>query len=108
MNNKEKLQAQIELINEEIAKQGDVFELYYKRGYFYFLSGDEQKAKDDYKTAMSFGLDATEYPYYSFSNDNSIRREFLLPEKIMVFLLLLIIIGALVINVYEFVKQVVL
>ncbi len=90
--------SEISKINEEIAKRGDIYELYYERGYLYFLANDDVKAKEDYKKAISIGLDPTELPYYTFSNSNSKRREFLLPEKIMVFLLLIMIIGAMLLQ----------
>ncbi|MBS4759253.1 MAG: hypothetical protein KHX03_00975 [Clostridium sp.] len=93
---------QIASLTDEISKRGDVYELYYQRGYFYFLSDDNEKAKDDYIKAISLGLDPTELPYYPFSNSNSKRREFLLPEKIMVFLLLIMIIVALLFQIYSF------
>ena len=86
--------AEISKINEEIAKRGDIYELYYERGYLYFLANDDIKAKEDYKKAISIGLDPTEMPYYTFSNSNAKRREFLLPEKIMVFLILIMVLGA--------------
>ena len=85
--------AEISKINEEIAKRGDIYELYYERGYLYFLANDDIKAKEDYKKAISIGLDPTEMPYYTFSNSNAKRREFLLPEKIMVFLILIMVLG---------------
>lgn len=93
----------ISALSQEIEKRGDVWELYYQRGYMYFLSDEDDIAKDDYKHAMALGLDPTEVPYYSFSASNSKRREFLLPEKIMVFLLLLVVVTALVIQIASFV-----
>ncbi len=90
MNN-DKYQREILSLNEEISKRGDVWELYYQRGYLYFLSDNDEKAKDDYLHAISLGLDVTQLPYYSFSNSNEKRREFLLPEKILVFLILVIV-----------------
>lgn len=98
---------EISAISLEIEKRGDVWELYYQRGYMYFLSDEDDKAKDDYKHALALGLDPTEAPYYSFSASNSKRREFLLPEKIMVFLLLLVVAAALVIQITSFVIKII-
>ena len=81
----------IELLTSEIEKNGNIWDLYYQRGYYYFLSDDNDNAKADYIKAVSYGLDFTKYPYYSFSNSNEKRREFLLPEKILVVLILIII-----------------
>lgn len=105
MNNDKYLQV-ISALSDEIEKLGDVWELYHQRGYYYFLSDDDEKAKDDYKHAMALGLDPTQIPYYSFSNSNEKRREFLLPEKIMVFLVLIIVGIALVFQVSSFVLKI--
>ncbi len=92
---------EIESITNEIQKRGDVYELFYQRGYFHFLNEDDEKAQDDYKKALSLGLDATQLPYYAFSNSNSKRREFLLPEKIMVFLILIMVLAALAVQIFN-------
>lgn len=102
----DKYSQEIFALNDEIAKRGGVWELYYQRGYLYFLSDDDEKAKDDYKHAIALGLDPTEYPYYTFSNSNEKRREFLLPEKILAFLVLIIVGIALVFQVASFVLKV--
>lgn len=78
-------------LTARIEKMGDVWELYYQRGFLFYLSNQDDKAKDDYKKALSCGLDFTEHPYYSFSNSNAKRRDFLLPEKILVVLVLIIV-----------------
>lgn len=105
MNN-DKYSKEFSALNDEIARRGDVWELYYQRGYLYFLSDNDAMAKDDYKRAMALGLDPTQAPYYSFSNSNEKRREFLLPEKILVFLLLVIIGISLVFQIYTFVLKI--
>lgn len=97
---------EITALSQEIEKSGDVWELYYQRGYLYFLNDEDDNAKDDYKHALALGLDPTEVPYYSFSTSNSKRREFLLPEKIMVFLLLLVVIAALIIQIASFIIKI--
>ena len=66
------------------------------------LNNEDDNAKADYKKAESLGLDVTELPYYSFSNSNSKRREFLLPEKILVFLILLMVLAAIGIQIAGF------
>ncbi len=89
-----------------IAEGHNLWELYYRRGYFYFLDNEDEKAKEDYKKAEAAGLDVTEVPYYSFSNSNSKRREFLLPEKILVFLILLMVIGAIGVQIAGFIYRI--
>ena len=89
MNNK--YNNEIIEITNQIEKVGDVWELYYQRGFLYYLANEDDKAKQDYKKAVACGLDFTEHPYYSFSNSNEKRREFLLPEKILVVLILIIV-----------------
>ena len=100
----------INAITSEIEKRGDnqynLWELYYQRGYLFFLNNEDDKAKADYKKAESLGLDVTELPYYSFSNSNSKRREFLLPEKILVFLILLMVLAAIGIQILSFVYNI--
>ena len=97
---------EISAITAEIEERGDnqynFWELYYQRGYLYFLNNEDDNAKADYKKAESLGLDVTELPYYSFSNSNSKRREFLLPEKILVFLILLMVLAAIGIQIAGF------
>lgn len=105
MSSKEKYLKEIVDISSEIANQGDSFELYYKRGYLYFLVDEQEKAKDDYRYAVKLGLDITEFPYYSFSPSNEMRREFLLPEKILVFLILIIVGVALFFQISGFVLR---
>ena len=78
-------------LTQEIEKSGDVAELYYQRGYLNFLANYDDLAKEDYKKAVSFGLDCTETPYYTFSNSNEKRRNFILPEKILVILILIVV-----------------
>lgn len=77
------------------------FELYYERGYYYFLANEDELAKADYIKAVSYGLDFTECPYYSFSSSNEKRREFLLPEKILVFLILIVVIITFLGQIYD-------
>ncbi len=97
---------EITAITAEIEKcktsDNSIWELYYQRGYLYFLNNEDDKAKADYKTAESMGLDVTELPYYTFSNSNSKRREFLLPEKTLVFLILLLIFATIGLQVINF------
>src|SRR5574344_392609 len=93
---------QINELNDAIANAGDVWELYYKRGYYYFLEDNSDLAKDDYKHAMALGLDPTEYPYYSFKSSNSMRRELLLPEKLMVSIILVMLIVAIAFQIMNF------
>lgn len=101
---------EIDAITAEIEKRGDnqynIWELYYQRGYLYFLNNEDAKSKDDYKKAETLGLDVTELPYYSFSNSNSKRREFLLPEKILVFLILIMVFAAIGIQIITFVYNI--
>lgn len=101
---------EINAITAEIEQRGDnqynLWELYYQRGYLYFLINEDDKAKTDYKKAESLGLDVTELPYYCFSNSNSKRREFLLPEKILVFLILLMVFVAIGIQIISFVYNI--
>ena len=101
-----KYDKEINALCEEISRNGDVWELYYQRGYYYFLNNEDEKAKDDYKHAVSLGLDFIETPYYSFSNSNSKRRDFLLPEKIMVFLVLLMVIVAIFFQSASFIAKI--
>lgn len=82
---------QLALINDMINSDLSNFELYYERGYLYYLDSQDDLAKDDYKKAVELGLDVTVYPYYSFSSSNTKRREFLLPEKILVVLILIMV-----------------
>jgi len=89
-------------LTQEISSDSTNFKLYYNRGLFYFLSGQDDLARVDYNNAVKLGLDCTEIPYYAFSNDNSIRRDFLLPEKILVFLILLIVLFSLLWEVFSF------
>lgn len=89
--NKNKYVAEILSITTEIEKRGDIWELYYQRGYLYYLLNEDSKAKDDYKKAVHLGLDFTEHPYYTFSRSNEKRRDFLLPEKLMIALVLIIV-----------------
>ena len=96
-------QEHIDALSAEIEKCGDMWELYNERGFWYFLNGEEEKAKADYRKAMEFGLDPLEQPYYAFSTNNSRRREFLLPEKIMVFLLLIMVLVALFFQLTSFI-----
>ncbi len=99
---KDKYKQEILSLNADIDVQGDRWELYYRRGYFYFLSQDEEKAKDDYKHAVSLGLDPSELPYYAFSGSNTLRRDFLLPEKILVVLILIVVFIALSFQITDF------
>lgn len=100
-----KLQSEISALNEQIAHQPNNLELFYQRGFLYFLADDIEKAKEDYKYSVSLGLDTTELPYYSFSNSNEKRRPFLLPEKLMVGLILIMIFTALALQVYDFISK---
>ena len=97
---------EINAITLEIQQKGDsspqIWELYYQRGYLYFLNNDDDNAKADYKKAETLGLDVTQLPYYTFSNSNSKRREFLLPEKILVFLILIMVFAAICMQVISF------
>ena len=109
----EKYIEEINAITAEIEKScgregsvDDLWELYYQRGYLYFLNNDDDKAKADYKKAQTFGLDVTELPYYSFSNSNSKRREFLLQEKILVFLILIMVFVAIAFQIISFVYNI--
>ena len=102
---KDKYTEEINNLSSEISNIGDVWELYYKRGYYYFLAADEEKAKDDYKHALVLGLDPTNYPYYAFSNSNELRRDFILPEKILVLLILVIVTIALFMQIAGFVLK---
>ena len=88
---KKNFSEQFALINDMINADSDNFELYYERGYLYYLDSQDDLAKDDYKKAVELGLDATVYPYYTFSSSNTKRREFLLPEKILVVLILIMV-----------------
>ena len=100
---KDNYKSEISALNSEIENRGDVWELYYKRGYFFYLSKDEEKAKDDYLRAIALGLNPTEVPYYSFSCSNTLRRDFLLPEKVLVVLILIVVFIALSFQVTDFV-----
>lgn len=102
----DKFLTEISALNERIANEGDKWALYYQRGYFHFLSDDNEKAKDDYKHSLALGLDPTEEPYYSFSASNSKRRPFLLPEKLMVAILLIMILAALAFQIFDFVSKI--
>ena len=104
MNNK--YIKEINTLSEQISVKND-WELYYQRGYLYFLINEDKKAKEDYHQAVSLGLDFTEVPYYSFSNSNSKRRDFLLPEKIMVFLVLLMVLAAIFFQIASFITKVI-
>lgn len=105
-----KYNAEINALTAEIEQRNsneyNLWELYYQRGYLYFLNNEDDKAKDDYKKAESLGLDVTELPYYTFSNANSKRREFILPEKILVFLILLMIFAAIGIQIISFLYKI--
>lgn len=106
----EKLLKEIEALTAAIEHNTDIslnlWELYYQRGYLYFLNDDNEKAKDDYKHAQDLGLDVTEIPFYAFSNSNSKRRNLLLPEKIMIFLVVIMVLAALAFEVIDFVYKV--
>jgi tetratricopeptide (TPR) repeat protein len=102
---KEKYLERIRELDENITEQPDIYEFYEERGYLYFLLEQYDKAKEDYRKAVSLGLDFTEYPYYSFSNQNSRRRDFSLPEKILVFLILLMVLAALIFQVLGFIMK---
>ena len=102
---KEKYQQEIFNLNEEILKKGDYWELYYRRGYFHFLLNNEDEAKNDYKLALQYGADVTEVPYYSFANSNEYRRDFILPEKILVILILIVIIISVITQVVSFISK---
>ena len=103
---KEKYIEKIFALSKEIKEQGDIWELYYQRGYYYFLCDENDKSKEDYKQAVSFGMDVTQYPYYTFSNSNEKRRDFILTEKILVFLILIIVIIALAFQILTFVFKI--
>ena len=66
MNNK--YDKEINAVSDEISQRGDLWELYYQRGYLYYLNDEDEKAADDYRHAVSLGLDYIETPYYTFSN----------------------------------------
>lgn len=104
MNNK--YQNIINSISLELETNAEAWELYYKRGYYFYLSDDETSAKNDYNKALSLKMDATEYPYYRFSNTNEMRRDFILPEKILVFLILIIVAFALTMQVASFIFKI--
>lgn len=107
--NKNKYIAEIISLSAEIEKRGDTWELFYQRGYLYFLLNEDEKAKEDYKKAVEIGLDYTEHPYYNFSSTNEKRRDYLLPEKLMIALVLIIVIITLcaqIINWYLKVKTI--
>lgn len=89
--NKNKYIAEIIAITSELEVKGDIWELYYQRGYLYFLLNEDKDAEKDYRKAVDLGLDYIKYPYYFFSNSNEKRRDFLLPEKIMIALVLVIV-----------------
>lgn len=89
--NKNKYIAEIISISSEIENGDDIWELRYQRGYLYYLLNEDSKAKEDYKKAVALGLDYTEHPYYTFAATNEKRRDFLLPEKLMIALVLIII-----------------
>lgn len=97
---------EIDALTQEIKIRGDIWSLYYERGYFFFLNNNETEAKNDYRHAVSIGLDPTEMPYYSYSASNSLRRNFLLPEKIMVFLLVIVIIFSLITQIASFILKI--
>ena len=59
MNNK--YIKEINTLSEQISVKND-WELYYQRGYLYFLINEDKKAKEDYHQAVSLGLDFTEVP----------------------------------------------
>ena len=101
-----KYNEKINKLSNEISQKGDIWELYYQRGYLYFLNDEDEKAKDDYKHAVSLGLNFIEIPYYTFSNSNSKRRDFLLPEKIMVFLVLLMVFVAIFFQSASFIAKI--
>lgn len=103
---KQKYLDEVSSLTDEIERYGDVWELYYKRGFFYFLLNETDNAKEDYNHALALGLDPTVTPYYSFSNSNEMRRDFVLPEKILVFLILIVVSIALVFQVASFVLKV--
>ena len=105
MSSKEKYLKEIFAISSEITNCGESSDLFYKRGYLYFLSDEQEKAKEDYRQAVKLGLDFTEFPYYTFSPSNEMRRDFLLPEKILVFLILIIVGVALFFQVSGFVLR---
>ena len=104
MNNK--YDKEINAVSDEISQRGDLWELYYQRGYLYYLNDEDEKAADDYRHAVSLGLDYIETPYYAFSNSNSKRRDFLLPEKIMVFLVLLMVLVAIFFQAVSFIAKI--
>ena len=83
--------AEIISLSAEIKANSNNCELYYQRGYLYFLLNEDTKAKEDYRKAVELGLDYTENPYYTFAATNTKRRDFLLPEKIMIALVLVIV-----------------
>ena len=104
MNNK-KYAKDIEMLTSAIEKSGNKSDLYYQRGYFYYLSNDDEKAKLDYTKAVSFGLDFTEYPYYTFTNTNEKRREYILPEKLLIILVLIIVLITLFYQIFSFISN---
>lgn len=95
----------ITFLTEQIKNDSSNSLLYYERGYYYFLTDQDESAKNDYKTALDLGLDFSKYPYYSFSNSNEKRRNFLLPEKILVFLILILIIVSIIFEVFSFINK---
>ena len=104
--NKEKYIKIINSISSEIENNSTDWELFYQRGYYFYLLDNEELAKENYKQALTLGMDATNYPYYKFSNSNELRRDFILPEKILVFLVLIIIAFALTTQVANFILKI--
>lgn len=85
---------EIDAITQKIETQENSNEqwiLNYNRGYYYFLQNDEINAKKDYLEAITKGLDCTVYPYYIFSKTNKHRKNLILPEKIMLFLIIIMV-----------------
>lgn len=95
--------SKITILNDEISRVGDDWHLYYERGYYHFLMSNLENSKQDYYSAIKFGLDVTEYPYYSFTDSNKMRRDFLLPEKILVFLIFIMVLVSIYLQFVDFI-----
>jgi len=98
----DKYSSQIHELDEKLLIEPNNYELFYERGYFHFLSNNDELSKADYHKAVSLGLDITVFPYYCFSDSNTKRREFLLPEKILVFLVLIMVLFSIVLQLFYF------
>lgn len=80
----------IQELDEEILHFPDNFELYYRRGLLYFVSGNEESAQADYIKAVSLGLDCTQVPYYPYAVDTNAPADYSKRDRIILILFVIL------------------